>query len=357
MKYPLYSSLLLALPVALVASEAFGDRESLLKDNKAWYLTDTHIHALPPGYKNAVADAGGDPSGFHTPDWSEEGTLESLNLTGSARAVLSVSTPGIPIAGTGQQARDLCRETNDYLAELVNKHPLHLDFFAVLPDWRDVNGTLEEIDYIYSTQKQAVGVTLYTSYGDLLPGDAMFKPIWDKLESYGALAFMHPGTMNVKPFFIGGFLPQPIIDYPQQTTRAAMDLVISGVRSNTPNVDLILSHAGGTLPFLAQRAYGGLIDGDVSKNSSVDAAEALVQFKRFYYDTALSNSPAQLSALLYSVDPSHILLGTDYPYVPAETIKANFEEYIEFLKTHPAISTDVLTQNAMELVLKHALWK
>lgn len=271
MKYPLYSLLLLALPVALVASEAFGDRESL-KDNKAWYLTDTHIHALPPGYKNAVADAGSDPSGFHTPDWSEEGTLESLNLTGSARAVLSVSTPGIPIAGTGQQARDLCRETNDYLAELVNKHPLRLDFFAVLPDWRDVNGTLEEIDYSYSTQKQAVGVTLYTSYGDLLPGDAMFKPIWDKLESYGALAFMHPGTMNVKPFFIGGFLPQPIIDYPQQTTRAAMDLVISGVRSNTPNVDLILSHAGATLPFLAQRAYGSLIDGDVSKNSSVGAA-------------------------------------------------------------------------------------
>lgn len=163
--------------------------------------------------------------------------------------------------------------------------------------------------------------------------------------------------MNVKPFFIGGFFPQPVIDYPQQTTRAAMDLVVSRTRSNTPNVDLILSHAGGTLPFLAHRAYIGLINEDVSNNSSVDAAEALVQFKRFYYDTALSNSPAQLSGLLFSVDPSHILLGADYPYAPAEIIKASFKEYTEFSKTHPAISTDVLTQNAMELVLKHALWK
>lgn len=357
MKPPLSSSLLLALPIALVASTASGDRDSLLKDNKAWYLTDTHIHAIPPGYKNALAEAGGDPSGYPTPDWSEEGTLESLDWTGSARAVLSVSTPGIPIAGTSQQARNLCRETNNYLADLVNKHPLRLDFFGALPDWRDVNGTLEEIDYIYSIQKQAVGVGLYTSYGDLLPGDAMFKPIWDKLDSYGALAFMHPGIMDVKPFFIGGFLPQPIIDYPQQTTRAAVDLVVSGVRSNTPNVDLILSHAGGTLPFLAQRAYGSLTSEDIAKNSVVDAAEALVQFKRFYYDTALSNSPAQLSALLLSVDPSHILLGTDYPYAPAETIKASFKEYTEWLKVHPALSADVLTQNAMKLILKHALWK
>lgn len=46
MKYPLYSSLLLALPVALVASEAFRDRESLLKDNKAWYLTGIPIFTL-----------------------------------------------------------------------------------------------------------------------------------------------------------------------------------------------------------------------------------------------------------------------------------------------------------------------
>lgn len=178
-KNPLSSSVLLALTVALVASAVSGDKDSLLKDSNAWYLMDTHIHALPPGYKNAVAEAGGDPSGFPTPDWSEEGTLRSLYLTGSARAVLSVSTPGIPIAGTGQQARDLCRETNEYFADLVNKHPLRLDFFAALPDWRDVNGTLEEIEYIYSTQKEAVGVTLNTSYGDLLPGDATFKTIWD----------------------------------------------------------------------------------------------------------------------------------------------------------------------------------
>lgn len=46
-----------------------------------------------------------------------------------------------------------------------------------------------------------------------------FQPIWEKLESYKALVFMHPGVMAVTPRLIGRFLPQPIIDYPQQTTE------------------------------------------------------------------------------------------------------------------------------------------
>lgn len=44
-----------------------------------------------------------------------------------------------------------------------------------------------------------------------------------------------------------------------------MDLIISGVRSNTPNVDLILSRAGGTLPCLAQRTYDSLIIEDIAR--------------------------------------------------------------------------------------------
>jgi len=44
-----------------------------------------------------------------------------------------------------------------------------------------------------------------------------------------------------------------------------MDLIISGVRSNTPNVYLILSRAGGTLPCLAQRTYDSLIIEDIAR--------------------------------------------------------------------------------------------
>ncbi len=45
---------------------------------------DTHIHALPQVYLDAVTRAGGDPSGFPTPDWSIESTLQSMDQTGAS---------------------------------------------------------------------------------------------------------------------------------------------------------------------------------------------------------------------------------------------------------------------------------
>lgn len=327
----------------------------LVRQQSDWYLTDTHIHAVPPIYADALKKAGGDPSGFPTPNWSVQGTFESLKTTGSARAVLSVSAPGIPILGTGESARELCRKTNVYLANLAKKYPHKLEFFGALPDWRDVNGTLNEIDFLYSTQKTAVGVGIYTAYGDYLPGDPIFDTIWDRLEKYGALVFMHPGTMDVNPFFISGFLPQPIVDYPQQTTRAAVDLVISGVRSRTPSVDLILSHAGGTLPFISQRVAGSLVIPEISSKSQVNATEAVAQFRRYYYDTALSGSEAQLNGLLEATDPSHVLFGTDFPYAPPASIEVGFKGYLAFAKKNPQLSPEVLSRNAEALISKHKL--
>lgn len=41
---------------------------------------DTHIHALPPPYIKALEAAGGDPSGYPTPDWALDATIQSMNV-------------------------------------------------------------------------------------------------------------------------------------------------------------------------------------------------------------------------------------------------------------------------------------
>jgi hypothetical protein len=41
---------------------------------------DTHIHALPPVYIKALEAAGGDPSGYPTPDWTLDAAIQSMNL-------------------------------------------------------------------------------------------------------------------------------------------------------------------------------------------------------------------------------------------------------------------------------------
>jgi predicted TIM-barrel fold metal-dependent hydrolase len=79
-------------------------------------------------------------------------------------------------------------------------------------------------------------------------------------------------------------------------------------------VKIILSHAGGTLPFLAHRiSMAGRVP---SLQCPRDAQQILNDFRSFYYDTALSSSVIQLQALLEFADPTKILFGSDVPYAP-----------------------------------------
>lgn len=265
----------------------------------------------------------------------------------------------MPIAGTGQEARALARTLNQYLGDLSNdsEYGSRLGFFGVLPDWQDVNGTLAEIDYLFREQKLCSGVTVYTSYGGKLLGDLAFTPIWGKLQYYKALVFIHPGLLDVYPKFIATSLPQPIIDYPLATTRTAVDLVISGTVSSCPDVDFILAHAGGTIPYLGQRAIGSLLLPTIAENLPVNALQAVADFGRFYYDTALSTSTAQLDGLLDFTDASHIVFGSDFPYAPEFIIDDIVAEYESYVVTSPhgaSISTDVLGDNSVGLLNKHS---
>jgi hypothetical protein len=42
--------------------------------------------------------------------------------------------------------------------------------------------------------------------------------------------------------------------------------------------------------------------------------------RRFYYDVALSASPAALPSLLEVADPGRITYGTDFPFAPSAAI-------------------------------------
>lgn len=48
-------------------------------------------------------------------------------------------------------------------------------------------------------------------------------------------------------------LPDSLVDFPADTTRAVAQLLYSNTFDRTPDVKYILSHAGGTVPYLAGR--------------------------------------------------------------------------------------------------------
>jgi hypothetical protein len=70
-----------------------------------------------------------------------------------------------------------------------------------------VNDTLAEMDYLYTQQKLCNSVAAYTTYSSHHLGDPPFALIWDRLQEYKALVFIHPRLLDVQPAFLTGNLP------------------------------------------------------------------------------------------------------------------------------------------------------
>ncbi|KAL2417650.1 hypothetical protein ABEF95_004948 [Exophiala dermatitidis] len=70
-------------------------------------MIDTHHHSVPSFYAKAVEVAGGAPSGYPVPEWSLEAGEASLNRNAASVAILSLTSPGAPIARSNQGSRTL----------------------------------------------------------------------------------------------------------------------------------------------------------------------------------------------------------------------------------------------------------
>jgi predicted TIM-barrel fold metal-dependent hydrolase len=175
---------------------------------------------------------------------------------------------------------------------------------------------LSELSYALD-ELNADGVTLFTSYGKEghYLGHDTFRPLWAELERRRAVVFIHP-TSGLGRGPINPALPAPMIEYPHESTRCAVDLITSQTIQRQSNCKVILCHSGGTLPFIATRPAVLLSH---AKLSTMTPEEFLAGTRKFYYDVAQSSSEA-IQFLLKFADPDRILYGSDFPYCPPETI-------------------------------------
>ncbi|KAI4246652.1 MAG: hypothetical protein LQ352_006349 [Teloschistes flavicans] len=269
---------------------------------------------------SAFRATSGDPSGWGLPSWSLDSSTAFMTSQRVDTTILSLTAPGCTILN-GAASAQLARSVNEYAASIRDSHPNQFGFFAALPTIADnIFAAREEVAYALDILK-ADGVTLYTRYGTTnnYLGHASFAPLWEELDRRGCVVFVHP-THTVDTTLVNPKLPQPIIDYPHETGRTAIDLITSGCMRRYPHVRVILSHAGGTLPYLATRAATLLYDYKLSDKTT---EEFLEDARRFYYDTALSTNEHTLRLLLGFAEAEHILFGTDFPYAPTKTIQTH----------------------------------
>lgn len=230
---------------------------------------------------------------------------------GVKTAVLSLTAPGVCIVSDAEGQAALARQANDHAASLRDQDPQSFGFFATLPDVRNTADALKELKYAFD-ELHADGVTLFTRYERCYLGHADIEPIWKELDQRKATVFVHP-TYPYDTHMVSPKMPLPLIDFPHETTRAAVDMMTSGTLQKYPNVKVILSHAGGSLPYLVNRMLTPLKKteelGVAGFRAGVTYDQALSTFRSFYFDTALSSSPSVLRTLLEMVPHDHIVFG------------------------------------------------
>jgi 6-methylsalicylate decarboxylase len=270
------------------------------------YRIDVHHHLSPPTYI-----AASNVSNFGEPPmkkWTPEKSLQDMDKAGVAVAILSVSTPGLNFT-SGEAARKLARECNDYAARLVSDHSGRFGSFAMVP-LTDIDGSLHEIAYALDTLK-ADGIGLMTSYRDKWLGDPLFLPVMEELNRRKALVYTHPTAANCCVNLVR--TQQPVmIEFGTDTTRTIADIIFSGNAQRFRDIRWIFSHAGGTMPFLIERLVRNPLLDPEAKATVPEGT--LAELKRFHYDTAQTSNKASMSALSAIIPVSQILFGTDFPY-------------------------------------------
>ena len=308
------------------------------------FTVDTHHHILPDFFWQAT-ESGGDPvGGVAPPPWSRASALSFLDDAGIDVAVTSISTPGVH-TGDDAAARLLARRCNELAAEMIRDRPDRFAGFACLP-LPDVDGALAELTYALDDLRLD-GVLLFSNAHGVYLGDSRFTPLFDELQRRAAVVFVHPNPSPDPSAHTLG-LPDTLIDFTADTTRAIAQLLYTNTFARTRDVKYIFAHAGGTVPYLAQRF--GIID----EMNVIPGAEARLSaaetFRQLYWDTAASWGDPVLRLLRDVVGIDRVVFGTDFPYVRrdiAVRCRADIEASPELTEYE---RTAVLGATAMTLI-------
>jgi aminocarboxymuconate-semialdehyde decarboxylase len=112
-------------------------------------------------------------------------------------------------------------------------------------------------------------------------------------------------------------------------------------------VKYIMSHAGGTIPYVAARF--GIVDEMAIIEGAEERGTAADTFRRLYWDTALSWKDPNLQMLRSIVGMGQVLYGSDFPYLRRDLAVRSRVELDATTALAPTERVSLLGTNALHL--------
>ena len=141
-----------------------------------------------------------------------------------------------------------------------------------------------------------------------LDGEAL-RPVLEEAQRLRVPLVLHPYYVGSSPGLDDFYLTN-LQGNPWQTAVSASRLILSGALDALPELDLVLVHGGGHLPYQVGRLDHGH---RVRPEAKAPVHPPSSYLRRFHYDT-LTHRPAATSWLIEQVGADRVVYGTDTPF-------------------------------------------
>ena len=293
---------------------------------------DIHAHAVLPGTMG-VAGSYGPEIGADAPDkpWFRVGDyrLDGVRYAGSAFMDLDLRLAKMQAVGIEFQvlspnpltyfhhieselAIGYCRRHNDELAALVSQHPSRLAALASLP-MQNPGAACEELQRAVN-ELGMLGACIGSELPVALDSEEL-DGFYAALCELDVPLFIHPAPSGIDgpagDKRLQRFELEIMLGFASQEALTIATLILGGVMTRHPTLDVCVSHGGGAIALLA----GRLADAARRRPWSPaclreeGAFEALLA--RFWLDSHVHDDSV-LPLLERHVGPGHIVLGTNF---------------------------------------------
>jgi 2,3-dihydroxybenzoate decarboxylase len=256
--------------------------------------------------------------------------LEAMDQAGIDISVLSVAGAGVQNERGAATAVPHARETNDFLAAQIRRHPDRYRGFAHLP-LQDPKAAADELARTVREHGFLGALVNGPTLGHYLDEDR-FLVFWERVAELNVPLYLHPGI----PFQ----LPQSFQDHPElngpiwgwtvDTATHALRLVFSGLFDRFPNLTVILGHMGEALPFMLWRIDARY--GELNNFRGLRKAPSRYIQENFVVTTSGVFSAEPLLCTLAALGEDNVLFSVDYPF-ESSIVAAQFLDTVAVSET------------------------
>ena len=241
-----------------------------------------------------------------------------------------------------------CHMIPDSYMEAVKAHGMEMDEGFPIPSW----SIGEHLGFMDEAGIRTAVLTMPAPqpyFGDGVESAAVCRRF---NEEAAALKALHPG----RSLFCAA-LPLPDVDRAMEEAEYALEVLgADGVKlaSNSygqylgdPELDPLMAYLNGRKAVIITHPHK-----PSAVNEKLIAAVPLASYEylaRLYFDLAGAATDDAIESLLTITEPSHILYGSDYPYVAAPALISAKKSLESRLAVHGLDPKDIFTDNAARL--------